>query len=180
MAITRLLTRLLVAGGLACAALAPVAPVRAQAPERIDISEPFSFLAEDYCDVAGFSVQIDGLFENRLTIHRRRGAEYFAEHQIVTETHTSGDNEITVVSKPFFKDLHVDEVGDTLVITAFGTGPLSVYGPGGKAIARNPGQFRFRVTIDAETGEELDFVVLKESTGRTDDFCAAVLPVLMG
>lgn len=175
----RALTAVLATAGLACATLAPMGSAAAVAPERIDISEPISFLAEDYCDVPGLDVQIEGLFEARLTIHDRRGLEYFAEHQVVTTTHTFGDNQITEVSKPFFKDLHVEDAGDTLVITVFGTGPLSVYGPDGKAIARNPGQFRFRVVIDEATGEELSFEVLKESTGRTDDFCAAVLPVLL-
>jgi hypothetical protein len=63
-----------------------------------------------------------------------------------------------------------------------------VYGPDGKAIARNPGQVRVELLVDnggtptdpSDDGE-LEFVrVVKESTGRTEDFCAAAVPVLMG
>ena len=72
-----------------------------------------------------------------------------------------------MVSKPFFKDPHVAQVGDTLVIIYFGTGPESTYGPDGKAIARNPGQVRFRVVLDAETEEEISFEQIKGSTGAT-------------
>jgi hypothetical protein len=33
---------------------------------------------------------------------------------------------------------------------------------------------------DPSDDEFLDFRLVKESTGRTDDFCAAVVPVLTG
>ena len=68
------------------------------------------------------------------------------------------------------------------------TGNAVVYGEGGKAIARNPGQVRFEILIDhagtptdPTDDEFLAFLgEVKESTGRTDDFCAAVVPVLTG
>ena len=127
-------------------------------------------------------MEIEGLFEADLQIHNRRGLDYYIEHQVITETHTLGDVTITRVSKPMFKDLKVEDLGDTVRITVLGTGPESTYGPDGKAISRNPGQFRFRIAVDEETGEDIEgsFTVLKESTGRTDDFCADVLPVLQG
>jgi hypothetical protein len=179
MTITRVLTRLLVAGGLAATTIVPVLSAQALQPHREHISEPYSFVAEDYCGLENV-VEIEGLFESVLQIHNRRGLDYYTEHQVVTETHTLGDTTLTRVSKPMFKDLKIVDQGDTLLITIFGTGPETTYGPDGKALARNPGQFRFQVVIDEATGEELSFEVLKESTGRTDDFCAAVLPVLMG
>lgn len=177
----RVITRGLAAAGLACAVVAPMGTADAAKPHTELISEPYSFVAEDYCGLEN-QVQIDGLFESRLQIRTRHGVEYFLEHQVINETHTLGDISITTVSKPMFKDLKIVDQGDTLLITVFGTGPLSVYGPDGKAIARNPGQFRFRIEIDEATGEEIEdsFTVIKESTGRTDDFCAAVLPVLQG
>ena len=176
----RVLTRVLVAGGLAAAALAPMSTADAVKPHRELISEPYSFVAEDYCGLDG--VHVDGLFEAVLRIHNRRGVEFFTEHQVITETITYGDVSITRVSKPMFKDLKIVDQGDTLLITVLGTGPESTYGPDGKAIARNPGQFRFRITVDEATGNEIEdsFTVLKESTGRTDDFCALVVPVLQG
>ena len=54
-----------------------------------------------------------------------------------------------------------------------------------KAIGRNPGQFRFELLVDhggtptdPEDDVELEFQVLKESTGRSDDFCEVALAVL--
>ena len=60
-----------------------------------------------------------------------------------------------------------------------------MYGANGKAIARNPGQVRIEFLVDH--GGTPDFppddillseTVIKESTGRSDDFCAAVVPAL--
>ena len=64
----------------------------------------------------------------------------------------------------------------------------TLYGPDGKAIARNPGQIRFEFLVDhggtpsdPSDDEELEFLGdVKGSTGRTDDYCAAALPVLLG
>ena len=49
----------------------------------------------------------------------------------------------------------------------------------------NPGQVRFRVVVDThgtpsdpDDDVELSFEQIKGSTGRTDDFCADVVPAL--
>ena len=87
------------------------------------------------------------------------------------------------------KDLRVTDNGDgTLTILVLSTGNIAVYGPDGKALARNPGQVRFELLVDhggtptdPSDDEFLEFLgLVKGSTGRTDDFCAAVLPVLEG
>ena len=181
MYIRRALTYAVAVGGLAAVSLAPVSTAEAAKPSKEHISNPYSFVAEDYCGLEDV-VEIEGLFESVLQIHPRRGVDFFLEHQVITETHTLGDVTITRVSKPMFKDLKIVDQGSTLLITVLGTGPESTYGPDGKAISRNPGQFRFRVTVDEATGEEVEgsFTIIKESTGRTDDFCADVLPVLQG
>jgi hypothetical protein len=85
------------------------------------------------------------------------------------------------------KDLRVTDNGDgTLTILVLAIGNATVYGESDKAIARNPGQLRYEVLIDhggtpADPADD-EFIeslgVVKESTGRTDDFCAAVVPVL--
>jgi hypothetical protein len=177
----RALTRTFALAGLAAASLVPVTTAEAVKPHKELISEPYSFVAEDYCGIEN-EVVIEGLFESELQIHSRRGVDYYMEHQVVTETHTLGDVTVSRVSKPMFKDLKIVDLGDTVLITILGTGPESTYGPDGKAISRNPGQFRFQIEVDEETGEEIEgsFTVIKESTGRTDDFCADVLPVLQG
>ena len=89
----------------------------------------------------------------------------------------------------FFKDLKVTDNGDgTLTILVLGTGNFVVYDHDGKAIARNPGQVRFEILIDdggtpqdPSDDEFLEFLGdVKGSTGRNDDFCAAVVPELTG
>ena len=63
-----------------------------------------------------------------------------------------------------------------------------LYGEDGKAIARNPGQVRFEILIDhggtptdPSDDEFLEFLgEVKGSTGRSDDFCEAAVPVLLG
>jgi hypothetical protein len=61
-----------------------------------------------------------------------------------------------------------------------------VYGEDGKAIARNPGQVRFQFLVDhagtpADPSDDVflaDLGLVKGSTGRSDDFCAAAVPAL--
>ena len=56
-----------------------------------------------------------------------------------------------------------------MLITVLGTGPESTYGPDGKAISRNPGQFRFRVTVDEATGRgDRGFVHDHQGVDRPD------------
>ena len=84
------------------------------------------------------------------------------------------------------KDLHVTDNGDgTLTILVLATGNYTLYGEDGRAIARNPGQVRFELLIDhggtpddPSDDLELDFKIVKESTGRSDDACEAAVPAL--
>ena len=85
------------------------------------------------------------------------------------------------------KDLKVTDNGDgTLTILFLATGNEVIYGADGKAIFRNPGQSRFEFLIDHSgtptdpSGDEFiaDLGRVKGSTGRTDDFCVAVVPAL--
>ena len=115
---------------------------------------------------------------------------YFLEHGTVTQvfTNPATDKSVTAVAKFIEKDLRVTDNGDgTLTILVLSTGNGVVYGEDGKAIARNPGQVRFEILIDhngtpADPDDD-DFLAdlgeVKGSTGRTDDFCAAVVPALI-
>jgi hypothetical protein len=54
-----------------------------------------------------------------------------------------------------------------------------------KAIGRNPGQVRFEILVDhggtptdPSDDVELDFRLVRESTGRSDDFCEVAVPAL--
>ena len=101
-------------------------------------------------------------------------------------TNRANDESVTVVSKVLNKDLKVTDNGDgTLTVLFMATGNDVIYGPDGKAIARNPGQIRIEFLID-HNGTPVDPFddaviseeVVKESTGRSDDFCEAVVPAI--
>jgi hypothetical protein len=72
----------------------------------------------------------------------------------------------------------------TILVLAAGNDVL--YGPESKAIARNPGQIRFEILVDhgGTPADPLDdeFIadlgLVKGSTGRSDDFCAASVTAL--
>jgi hypothetical protein len=84
------------------------------------------------------------------------------------------------------KDLRVTDNGDgTLTILILSTGNAVIYNSDGKAIGRNPGQVRFELVVDhggtptdPSDDTEISFELVKESTGRTDDFCEVVVPAL--
>src|SRR5918994_7693398 len=168
-------------------------PASAQPLEQGTFHEEFTDMVDAFCDVPGLTVQVDQVVDGRFLLnpHGPDGLVYGLETNLFTTVFTNVDNGITVteVTNVIFKDHQVTDNGDgTLTILVLGTGNLVVYGPDGKAIARNPGQLRFEVLIDnggtpsdPSDDEFLEFLgVVKESTGRTDDFCAAVVPVLMG
>ena len=173
----------------AVVAAAMAVPVAAAPPEHGSFHDEFSFIDPDFCG-AGFEVQFDVVVDGRFTAARRGrdGLVYFMEHIRRTDTLTNMANGRTLTSNELTvqKDLHVTDNGDgTLTIVVFATGNFTLYGADGRAIARNPGQFRFELLIDhngtpgdPSDDAELAFKVLKESTGRSDDACEAAVPAL--
>ena len=153
------------------------------------VHEEFVNDIEGFCETEMF-VQSHLVVDvtHRVMPRGRDGLIYFAERISLTETYTNPDNGNGVVStvNGTQKDLHVRDNGDgTLTIVVFGTGNAVIYGSDGKAIGRNPGQFRFRAVVDhggtptdPDDDTEISFEILKESTGRTDDFCEVVVPAL--
>ena len=150
---------------------------------------PLSF--EDFCDVSGLTVEGAFTVDGRVHAvpHGPSGLAYFVEHIRATSTLTNPetDKTITEVATVVQKDQRVTDNGDgTLTILVLATGNDVVYGPDGKAVARNPGQIRFEILIDDggtptdPSDDEFiaDLGVVKDSTGRTDDFCEAVVPAL--
>ncbi|HET6686805.1 MAG TPA: hypothetical protein VFH02_09810, partial [Jiangellaceae bacterium] len=117
------------------------------------------------------------------------GLIYFHAIVKITNVYTNlaNGNTVTEVGNIVDKDLRVTDNGDgTLTIFVLSTGNIAVFGPDGKALARNPGQVRFEFVVDHAgtptdpTDDVLleDLGMVKGSTGRTDDFCAAVVPAL--
>ncbi len=163
-------------------------PATAAPPSRETIVEQFSNTIRDYCDVKGLTAVDAGTFRSRLQLRTTRsGAEYFLEHINVQETVTgvASRRSVTIKTAYLAKDLKVTVDGGLTTVVTLLTGPSTAYGPDGRAIARDPGQFRFRVVIsdngtpnNPDDDYEVSFTVLKSSTGRTDDYCAAIVRVI--
>lgn len=145
----------------------------------------------DFCDVKGLTVEIAFVLDARVHAvpHGPSGLVYFLQHGTQTNVFTNSANgkSVTGVSNVTEKDMRVTDNGDgTLTILVLATGNAVLYGQNGKAIARNPGQIRFEILIDhggtpndPSDDTFLRFLgVVKGSTGRSDDFCAAAVPAL--
>jgi hypothetical protein len=179
---------------LAMALLAAlVAAMSAQAEPGRVFKE--SIHIEDFNEIEGFcetDMVVQSHFVADLKVKTmprgRDGLIYFANHVSITETFTNEANSNTVVStvKAIDKDLRVTDNGDgTLTILVLTTGNAVIYNSDGKAIGRNPGQVRFELVVDhggtpndPTDDTEISFEVVKESTGRTDDFCEVAVPAL--
>jgi hypothetical protein len=122
----------------------------------------------------------------RVIAQGRRGFAHYAENlrEQGTVTDLDAGNSTTYSIVANSKDLQVtDDHDGTISVTSFGTGNFTVAGADGKALGRNPGQARHKVVLidtngtpdDFSDDELLDDEVLKESTGRNDDVCAAFL-----
>jgi hypothetical protein len=183
---------LLLAGLVAvCAALAAVLGASAAAGVVVhdSVHDERSFVLEDFCDVAGLDVAVDSTLDIQARIAPRGpdGPMYFVshgeQHEVLTANGTSLTSDAVVNEKDHQITVNPD---GTLTILVLATGNAVLYGPDGKAIARNPGQLRFELLVDEKgTSDPSDDEVtrlgnVKGSTGRSDDFCAAAVPALTG
>ena len=167
------------------------APADAALIDQGEDSFEFHDTINRYCGVNGLKVTSDGTFTTSFTAGTKGkdGLVYFAEHIDIVNTITNPKTGLsaTIFESTTSKDLDVIDNGDgTLTIVILATGSSSVTGPDGTVIARNPGQFRFSILIDdggtpSDPSDDefiTDLDVLKESTGRTDDYCAAIVDAI--
>jgi hypothetical protein len=181
-------TRAVVLVALLAAVVATAAPASARRVDGGRFHDEYANRISDFCGVPGLTVTQVGTIEGTslANTHGRDGLEYWRElariDEVVTDTATH--RWVRIVTTSPGKDLHIVDNGNgTLTITSFGTGNSVMYDESGKAIARDPGQFRVQVLIDdggtptdPSDDEFLEFLgVLLGSTGRSDDFCAAAL-----
>jgi hypothetical protein len=151
------------------------------------IHDERTFVLQDYCNVDGLDVTIASTLDLSVHIVPRGpdGLDYFLQHGRQTEVLTANGTSLTSVATVFEKDHDITVNGDgTLTIVVLATGNAVLYGPDGKPIARNPGQLRFEILVDDNgTPDPSDDIVtrlgvVKGSTGRSDDLCAAAVPAL--
>lgn len=177
------------AAAAALAASVVAAPAATARPiENVRFTEVDSFTDTNFCD-AGITVQIDSTSEVHILLNSRKPgtAPYFKANVGAVTTYTGPGGVVTEHVRIMDKDLKITDNGDgTMTILVLATGNAAAYGEDGKAIARNPGQVRYEVLIDygadiadPSDDEFLEFLgEVKGSTGRSDDFCSAVLPII--
>ena len=177
--------------GLLLVLAAGAATADARQVFRETIHEEREIVLEDFCDVPGLTVEITRVMDMRVNVVSRgqAGLTYFLQHGVIREAlhNPATGKTLTSVATVTEKDMRVTPNGDgTFTILVLATGNAVLYGPDGKAIARNPGQTRFEILVD-DGGTPTDpsddeflgrLGTVKESTGRTDDFCDAAVPAL--
>jgi hypothetical protein len=176
--------------GFALPTLLSVAPSSAKVVERGEFHDVFTGEIEDLCDVPGFTVEFEFVVDGKFSWKSRGpdGLLFYQEHATSSQTLTNPVNDLSVFDKTRVndKDLRITDNGDgTLTIVILRTGPSTLYGPDGKAIARNPGQVRFELVVDhggtptdPSDDTELSFTQIKGSTGRSDDYCEAIIDAI--
>lgn len=157
---------------------------------RETIHDEGELVLESFCGAPGMTVELVFAIDLQVKIapHGRDRLDYFLQHGRRTDVLTNRANGkvVTSTASVVEKDLRVTDNGDgTLTVLILATGNAVLYGTDGKAIARNPGQTRFELLLDhggtptdPSDDVELDFRVVKESTGRSDDFCDAAVAAL--
>jgi hypothetical protein len=170
--------------GIAGTASAASIPTRAKTSVGQAFTDRFhdegADLIDDFCGEPGLMVQHTFSLDMFVHIvpHGPDRLDYFLQHGVWTDTYTSSGKTVTAVANVMEKDQLVTDNGDgTLTIVILATGNATAYGPDGKAIARDPGQLRFVIYIAADGSLTFGDVV-KESTGRSDDFCTAAVAAL--
>jgi hypothetical protein len=171
--------------------LAAAAAADARQVFRETIHDERNVVLEDFCDVAGLTVELRSVLDMRVNVVSRgpSGLTYFLQHGVTREVlhNPATGTSVTSITTVTEKDMRVTENGDgTLTILILATGNAVLYGPDGKAIARNPGQTRFEILVDdggtPNDPSDDEFLArletVKESTGRNDDFCEAAVPAL--
>jgi hypothetical protein len=177
--------------GVAAASWLTAGVAAAAPPDHGEFHDEFSFTVTDFCEVSGLTVHIDGVVDGRFLARPQGhdGLVHFMDHLHVSRVLTNVDtgDAISDDERIVVKDLKVIDNGDgTLAITVLATGNFVVHDAHGTAIARNPGQSRFQFIVDhggtpADPSDDVeleDIGLIKGSTGRSDDFCAAAVAAL--
>jgi len=148
-------------------------------------------VVNNFCGVPGLTVEFAVVRDGRVHAvpHGPDRLAYFGAHIKQTEvvTNLANNNSVTSFATFIDKDLRVTDNRDgTLTILILTTGNAVLYGEDGKVIARNPGQQRIEILVDhggtptdPSDDEFLEFLgIVKDSNGRSDDFCEAAVPLL--
>ncbi|TCC58181.1 hypothetical protein E0H73_28075 [Kribbella pittospori] len=152
--------------------------------------DTFDDVIEDFCDVPGLTVELEGVSEGRDRFVPR-GADGLLHLQVQaqdTEAYTNRANgkSTTWVVERHGQELHVTDNGDgTLTYVVNGAGNGVLYAEDGTKLARQAGLFRYQIVYDyagtlTDRSDDIKIgrPVILLQTGRQDDLCAAMVPAL--
>jgi len=178
-----------IALGLAAAAVLAVPAAAGAKPLEHD-----HFHEEEHETIVdcGLTLQFDRVLDGHFLFnpHGPDGLAYGGEQLRGTDTFTLPNGHTFVVTFSFAsRDLRVTDNGDgTLTILAQSAGNFVASGSHSPIVLRSTGIQRVELRVnhagtptDPSDDEQLEFLgIIKGPTGRTDDFCEAVVPVLLG
>jgi hypothetical protein len=175
----------------ATAALALATSASAGQYLREKFHDEDTFVLNDFCGVPGMSIEVELTLDGRVQAvgHGPDRIAYFLQPATAARVFTNPANGKSIhdFSRFIEKDLRVTDNGDgTLTILILNTGNAVLYDANDNVLARNPGQVRYEILVDhggtpADPFDDeflADLGLVKGSTGRSDDFCAAALPAL--
>ena len=190
MPVLRLFTALLTTGACLLLGVTLASPAASAVVDAGTETEPIDFVATDFCDVEGLTVRAVGALEIRWRAvpHGPDGNVYYVANGTRTLRYTNVVTGAFVeeVVRTLERDQSIVVEQETLLIEVLATGIAKVRDESGKLLGMDPGQVRFLLRVphsgtptDPSDDGEAEFVgTTRESTGRSDPFCEAVVPTL--
>ena len=190
MSVLRPSTCLLIAGAWLFMGVALASPAASVVVDAGSETEPIDFVSTNFCEVEGLTVRMEGTLNLRWRAvpHGPDGIVYYVSQGARTARYTNVETgafvEETVRTLERDQSIVVEE--DTLLIEVLATGMAKVRDESGRLLGADPGQVRFLLRVphagtptDPSDDGEAEFVeITRESTGRNDPFCEAVVPAL--
>jgi hypothetical protein len=150
----------------------------------------YSQIIEDFCGVAGLTVEQEGVAEGRLrtTTHGPDGLSYEHARASSTDTYTNlaTGEFVTIVGAYVNRAKRVTDNGDgTLTILLEGPSHFTTFNQDGERIAKSAGVVGFELLIDhagtptdPSDDEVIEFLGFVKDVGRTHDFCTTVVQAI--
>ena len=190
MSFLRPFTALLTTGACLLTAVTLASPAASVVVDSGTETEPIDFLETNFCGVEGLSVRITGALQIRWrgVPHGPDGIVYYVSNGSRTTRYTNVATGAYVneVSRTVERDQSITVEKDTLLIEVLATGMAKVLDESGRLLGADPGQLRFLLRVPhagtptdpSDDGEAVFVGITRESTGRSDPFCEAVVPAL--
>lgn len=190
MSVLRSFTAALVTAAGLLSGVAFASPAASVVVDAGSETEPIDDVSTNFCDVEGLTVRITGTLEIRWRAvpHGPDGNVFYVSQGTRTSRYTNVETGAYVdeTARTLERDQSIVVEEESLLIEVLATGMAKVSDASGKLLGADPGQIRFLLRVphggtptDPSDDGEAEFVgVTRESTGRSDPFCEAVVPAL--